>query len=557
MSVTERTHFPAIRTVSCTGGSGDGVDVEDLLYRAKRKPNQKTYRNRHINTIEQEPRNQEALQYLDVEGKNAKLVSVKKKAAPKKQVPKRAPRGTLTLVKDIGIAPGPQEVCSPSFCIVKHDTDHLVQLQEYSDTAIDSIETQISRRFQKKSRPNETRRRYSLSQLRRTVKVPIRETIDLKEFKFPQTPQTPRSRRYLNWTPGSGFDNIQPPSPTALSKRFGRRSHVDSSRRSRIRCGDQPKTKAVGDESSNAHRRNGEVLKRRLFASSHDTEISTCDSVGESGKPAEEAAEDEQWQPLCKIGQQEVQEGEGPALAEELQNHQEASIGQTLAEGSSRRKSLRECCNKTAKASFRDAEPSHTVLDVHSGNATDSQTANRTRVIAIEPEPNVSAIFPYSAYLHPPSSALQDPPIHNTREAIPTSTRSGIAFFPYRAYLHPPSSTLQEAAMLGAKQIDKEVEIADQDTDKETGSRQGSSSLGSTSDEEDWETMHEENEELKIAEQNAAAETESSGSSTSDEEDWETMLETDDDHMNSRRPTPGEPDDEDMLDGLEQQHPAQ
>ena len=126
MSVTDRTHFPAIRTISCTGGSGDGVDVEDLLYRAKRKPNQKTYRNRHVNTVEQEPRNQEAPQYLGVEGKSAELVSVKKKAALKEQISKRAPRGTLSLVKDIGVASALQEVCTPNFCIIKHDTDHLV-----------------------------------------------------------------------------------------------------------------------------------------------------------------------------------------------------------------------------------------------------------------------------------------------------------------------------------------------------------------------------------------------------------------------------------------------
>ena len=378
------------------------------------------------------------------------------------------------------------------------------------------------------------------------MKLPIRETIDLKEFKFPPTPQTPRlARRYLNWTPGSGFDSIQLSSPTALNKRYGRRTHVDSysrRRRSRIRRADQPKARAVDDVSSNADRRKREVVKRRLFAggSSHNTgAISTRDSVTESGKPAEEAVEDEQSQPLSEIGQQDVQEGEGPALAEEVQNHQEPLIRQPLAEGPSSRNSLREWHHK----SCRDAEPSH----IHTGNAT----AKRAHGTAIASEPNVSAISPYAAYLHPPSSALQDPPIHDTREDIHISTRSGIAFFPYRAYLHPPSSTLQEAAMSGT-----EVDIADQDLGEETESSQGSSSE-STSDEEDRESMHQEKKEPEIADQNPTNATKSrqnsSSETTSDEEEnWETILETDDD-MNNGRSTP---DDEDMLDNLEkQQHP--
>lgn len=600
MSVTDRTQFPAIRAISCKAGSNDGINVEDLLYRARKKPNQKTYRNRHINTVEQEPRDLEAPQHLDVKDKGGELVSVEKKAAPKKQISKRAPRKTLTLVKDIGVSSGSHEVCPSSFCVIKHDTDHSLQLRKYSDIATDPIETQALRRFRKTPRTNETRRRYSLSQLRQTVKLPTHETIDLKEFKFPQAPQTPRARRYLNWTPGSGFDGIQLSSPSVLTKRFRRRTYVSSSRSSRNRLADPPKGKAVGDGSSNAYRRERDVVKKRLFAggSSYNTAISTRYLVGESEQPAEEVVEDEQWPPLCKTGQLEVQKGEGHALAEEVQNHQEAFIGQTLAEEPRGRSSLRECYQNNAKASCRDAEPSHTVLDVPPGSATDSHTANRTQGVAIESEPNASAISPHSAYVHLPSSALQDPSIHDTHEAIPTSTLNEIAYFPYHAYLHPPSSSLQEAATSGAKQSGIEVEIADQDTDKEaesrqnssyestsneedresmlgdnevleiadqdpdkeTESRQGISSEG-TSDEEDCESMHEENQEPEIADQNTDSEPGSSqgGSSkrTSNEEDCETMLEKDDE-MNSRHSTADEPYDEDMLDVVEErQHPAQ
>ena len=555
MSVTDRTQFPAIRAIPCKGGSSDGINVEDLLYRARKKTNQKTYRNRHINTVEQEPQNQEPPQHLDVKDKGGELVSVEKKTAPKKRVLKRAPRKTLTLVKDIGVSSASHEVCPPSFCVFKHDTDHLLQPREYSDIATDAIEIQPLRRFRKTPRANETRKRYSLSQLRRTVKLPIREHIDLKEFKFPQVPQTPRTRRYLNWTPGSGFDGIQLSSPSVLTKRFRRRTHVDCSRSSRNRLADAPKGKAVGDESSNAHRRERDV-KRRLFAggSSHNTAISIRRPVGESGQPAEEAVEEEQWPPLCKTGQHEGQKGEGPALAEEVQNHQEAFIGQTLAEEPSMSSSIREWYHKTAKASCCDAEPSHMVLDVPPGSATDSHTANRTQGIAIESGPNVSAISPHSTYLHLPSSALQDPSVHNTHEAIPTSTLNEIGYFPYHAYLHSPSSTLQEAATPGAKQSGMEVEIADQDTDKETESRQNSSS-GGTSNEEDCETMLEENESLEIADENTDSEPESSqnssSKSTSYKKDWETMLEKHDD-MNRRHSTTAEASDEDMLDVVEE-----
>ena len=338
---------------------------------------------------------------------------------------------------------------SLSFCIIKHDTDHSIQLQERSDTAVDPIETQTSRPFQKTSKAKESRKRYPLSQLRQTVRLPTRENINLKEFKFPQAPQTPCARRYQDWTPGSAFEDTSLSSPTILTKRFRRRSHLNFSRSSRSQHADQPRTKAVGDESPSTLRREREVVKRRLFAggSSHNTATSTRHSVEESGKPVEvataaEVVEDEQWQPLCKIGQQEVPNREGPALAEEVQNHQEALIGQTLAEKPIRKSSLREWHRKTPKPSCRDAEPSYIVLDLPPGNATDSHTANR----------------------------------------------------------------MQE-----------------------------------------WESMHEENEELEIADQNTDKETESSeGSSVecvSDEGDWETVL---------------EPDDEDMLDvGEEQQHPTQ
>ena len=300
------------------------------------------------------------------------------------------------------------------------------------------------------------------------------------------------------------------------------------------------------------------------------------------------------------IGQRDVQGGKGPALAEEVQNQQEALIGQTLAENPSRRSSLREWYHKTAKASCRDAERSHTVFDVPPGNATDSHTANSTQAITIESGPNVAADFPYSAYLHPPSSALQDPLIHDTQEAIPTNTPNEAACFPYYSYLHPPSSALQEPAISGAKQSDMELEIpdqdstskeaqsspincskntsndeawegiqeenqelgtADQDTNEETGCGPGGCSKG-TFEEEDWQNIQEGNEELDIVEQNSNTEIESnegdSAESPSDDENWETdMLEKDDD-MNTRHSTSDEPDDEDMLDAVEeQQHLSQ
>ena len=112
MSATQRTHFPVIKTTSCRESS-DGINVEDLLYRAQRKPNQKTYRNRHKTTVEQEPRNQEAPQFLDVQGKGDKLVTVEKQAAPRKQITKRAPPKALTLVRDVGSS-ALQDVCLPA-----------------------------------------------------------------------------------------------------------------------------------------------------------------------------------------------------------------------------------------------------------------------------------------------------------------------------------------------------------------------------------------------------------------------------------------------------------
>ncbi|KAL8796114.1 MAG: hypothetical protein Q9195_001447 [Heterodermia aff. obscurata] len=515
MSVTERIHFPAIRTTSC-GASSNAINVEDLLYRAKRKLNQKTYRNRHINAVEQGPPNREAPQGFEVQSKGGEPASVEKKAAPKKQ------------------------------------------LKERSDTALDPIETQASRRSRKTPRANQTRKRYSLSELRQTVKLPTREAIDLKAFKFPQVPQTPRARRYLDWTPGSGFEGISLSSPTASTKRFRRRRLCTTfSRSSRSRHADRSEAKAVGAESSNAHRQEGEFVKRRLFAGGnpHNTAISTRHSVGDSEKPAEVATadDDEQWQPLCELGQQEVQDSEGAALAEETQNHQEALVGQALAEEPNRRRSLREWYHKTAKASCRDAEPSHTVLDV----LPDSHTANKPQGTAIESGPHDAAIFPCSAYPHSPSSALQDAPVHNTQEVIPTSTPNEIADSPDHGLLHAPSSSLHEAATSGPKQSDMDIEITDQDTDKDHKSAQGSPSA-----DEDWESMPEENPERETTSQNPDKETEphegSPLESIPDDGDWQTTLETNnDDDMNSKRPTAWQPDDEDMLDAVEEQQQQQ
>ena len=395
------------------------------------------------------------------------------------------------------------------------------------------------------------------------------EIIDLKEFKFPQALQTPHGRRFLDWTPGSGFEDISLSSPTALTKRFRRRLHVDHPRTSGSRNVIQPRTLVVGDESWSAYRQEGEAVKRRLFAGgpSHNTATTTHRLLGESEKPAEvatagAAVEDEQWQPLCRISQQEVQYGEGPALAEEVQNHQEALIRQNLAEEPSRKISSREWYHKTTTASRRYAESSHTVSDARSCNATNSPTPNRTQGIATESERNISAILRDSAYAHPPSSALQDPPIHNTQEAIPTSPLNGIAYFPYREYLHPPSPTLNQAATPGPEPSDLGAENADRATDKETNSSQSRPSKR-PSHEEKYESPHEETEEPDHAGQNADPETESregnSAENPSDQRDRETVLETDNNDMNnSRHSTAGEPDDEDMLDPVEaQQDPAQ
>ena len=269
--------------------------------------------------------------------------------------------------------------------------------------------------------------------LKKTV---VRETIDLKDFKFPPRPQTPDTTDFAAWIPGSGFHGIQP-STTSTTEQIKR-----GRQRTRSTGGElQPVARHAF--KTNEIRVSEGSAPRRLFGvgNFHNGHHSLNDARLVAGRvTAEEAKTSEERHPLHMTSNNDRQTFEVGHLQS---NHQESGIRQIRAEALDKTRSSREGTPRTTAPFLPSAAPSQRYPSVLSDNASPYVETGNAENTAHMDLPNTPPVFLYDGYPHPPSTALSRLPTHDTKPSIqprPPNHRNLQIPSPYQSYPYPPSS---------------------------------------------------------------------------------------------------------------------
>ena len=319
-----------------------------------------------------------------------------------------------------------------------------------------------------------------MSGLRHTVQLPDRETIDVRSFRFPTTPRTPSIIRHSDWTPGSGFDGITLYTPTTLPKRSQRGKRKVSSRGSGSGLEVRPTpADADNDPCGTCPTWHHARTARRLFNAGGFDETGgeapqTQDEIMRSSNAIRAEQDDDNLEQHFSQGipHRHDENAEGATLQEYTQDRPDSHrIGRALAEDlNESRFSQKESSMTTelpSPASVADLLPEGSPP----GTNEDRPHLDNGEGVVHHHGLHGLASFPYRAYLHPPSSALQDAISQPTTMKGSNSISMSYADipFPYYAYLHPPSSGSRETAAY-------EAELSHEDSEEETeatGSCQG------------------------------------------------------------------------------------